>query len=77
MLDREAGMRDGSLRQMRIMVRTKKGSQQIVNALIIMPKVVLALRSLASWSRRRFCLCGELTSLLVLLACLRCRLLAG
>lgn len=67
-------MSSGSFRNVLITVRTKKGSQHMVKALMMMPRVVLAFRSLASWSRSRFCLWGELTSLLVLLVGFRAQL---
>lgn len=71
MLDKESGIASGFFKKILMTVSIKKGSQQIVKALIIMPRVVLAFLSFANCKRRRFCLWGEFTSLQVLLACLR------
>lgn len=43
-----------SLKNGRTSANTKNGNQQIVNALIIMPSVVLAFLSFASWKRSFF-----------------------
>lgn len=48
------GMSDGSLRKGLTSASTKNGSQQNVKALIMMPSVVDAFLSLASWNRSFF-----------------------
>lgn len=47
-LEREDGILSELERKGRTRANTKKGSQQIVKALMMMPRVVEALRSLAS-----------------------------
>lgn len=42
------------LKKARTKANTKNGSQQMVKALMMIPKVVLALRSLANWNRSFF-----------------------
>jgi len=47
----EVGMLDESLRNGLTSASTKNGNQHTVNALIMMPNVVDAFRSLANWNR--------------------------
>lgn len=45
---------ESSLKNGRTNANTKNGNQQMVNALMMMPNVVLALRSFANWKRNFF-----------------------
>jgi hypothetical protein len=61
-LDRDAGMGEGSLlRKGLTRARTKNGNQHIVNALMMMPRVVDALRSLARANLNFLLWCDRVT----------------